>query len=110
MKKDYRLVLGAACLASFGIAGCGVGVGDDISSAAPVSATCNNTTFPDTLGYNALLTKYKNDGQCLPQVQNAEAMRQQAIANCSAGNATAAATAKSQYNTLVNYVKSIGCG
>jgi hypothetical protein len=81
----------------------------NISSAAPISASCNNTTYPDTLGYSSLKSKYAGDGQCLPQVQNAEAMRQSAIANCSAGSVAAATTQYSQYKTLVSYVKNIGC-
>lgn len=94
------------------VTGCGGGsdaTSSNISSVAPVSATCNSATYPDTLGYSSLRSKYANDGQCLPQIQNAEAMRQSAIANCSAGSVSAATTQYGQYRTLVSYVKSIGC-
>lgn len=94
------------------ITGCGgseSATSSNISSAAPVSASCNSATYPDTLGYSSLRNKYANDGQCLPQIQNAEAMRQSAIANCSAGSVSAATTQYSQYRTLVSYVKNIGC-
>lgn len=77
---------------------------DDISNAAGSSATCNSATYPDTMGYTARLSKYKNDGQCSPLVQAAEAWRQSAIASCQAGNASAATTSYSNYQKSVTQV------
>lgn len=102
--KNMRLslTLGRLVLAVIAVTlyGCDVGsTTSDISSAAPSTATCNTSSYPDKMNtYSSRLSKYKNDGQCSPQIQAAESYRQAAIANCSAGS-TSGATGNYEYYT-----------
>lgn len=92
----------AACAFLLSMSACGGGEEDsasnaDIGNAAPNTATCNNSTFPDQMGgYQNRLNANPGDVQCRSQIQAAESYRQAAIANCAAGD-TAGATGNYGY-------------
>ena len=69
----------------------------DISNVAGGSGTACGQSYPDTMGYSGLMSRNSGNVQCTTQVQGAESHRQAAIANCQAGNASAAATNYSNY-------------
>ena len=72
----------------------------DISSAASnagASSSSCSTTYPDKYNYTSKISKYSNDAQCYTQWQNVEAYRQSAIANCAAGDTSAASTYYNNY-------------
>ena len=110
---SFRRLKGLSSIFFVALAATGCGGEDagstNISGAAPSSASCNDKTYPDTMGYQSLLAKYKNEPQCNTQVQNAESYRRADIANCSGGDLAAATTQYGRYKTLVKYVSSIGC-
>ena len=92
--------------AALALAGCGAGLTDEIGDVAPKSASCTSATYPDSMGYSARLSKYSKEPQCSTQVQAAESYRQSAIANCSAGQLTAATSNYDAYKKSVTVVNS----
>lgn len=104
-KQSSILLLGVA------LAGCGVGLEEDVSQANISNAApkCSASSFPDTTsGYTNLLKKYAGD-QCSYQIQSAESYRQAAIANCAAGSVSGATANYDFYLKSVAYNKSAGC-
>ncbi len=81
------------------------GCGDLTSStgdATPVSSTTSGSSkcasYTDSMpSYPDRLKKYTTDPQCQAQIQNAEGLRLSAIANCEAGDSTAANTIYNSY-------------
>ncbi len=92
------------------LSGCGAGTDEEVvnSNISSAGGKCTAGSFPDTVGYDRLLAKYKND-QCLFQIQATEAYRQSAIANCAAGSTVGATGNYEYYLKSVAYNKSIGC-
>lgn len=60
------------------------------SSTSSCSSTCPDTAYGSGKNYSTMSSWYKNDPQCLTQIQAAESYRQAAISNCQAGSTTGA--------------------
>lgn len=89
----------------------GGGLGSTAASLAGASAVVGSCATPMSQNFDnrlqANFSKYKDDGQCGPIVQAAEALRIKAIANCKAGDAKSADLIyQGQYlKQMVGYVK-----
>lgn len=107
MNSMAKCILAAGALA-IALAACGGGDDEasnaDINGVAGSSAQCNNNTFPDLNNYNTRKNNNAGDIQCLSQLNNSEALRQAAIANCQAGDATSATANYNNYKKTISLV------
>lgn len=99
------------------LAGCGAGSSDlssssstsSTSASSSTSSSACSTTYRDTVGYSSMKSRNAGNTQCLTLLDGAESYRQVAIANCQAGNSSAAATNYTYYQKTATLLSSV-CG
>lgn len=107
-KKLYKLFSIISILTIYGCGGGKSATSSDISGVTSSAGSSCQSVCTDQApnGYSSWLNKYKGDVQCQSQIQNAEAYRQAAIANCAAGSSSGATGNCSYYKQSLALAKS----